>query len=49
MEQIKENNNRFFEITGKMEKLNHNLVIKEERWLELLEIEEGFKLSLIHI
>ena len=40
-----ENNNRFIEITDKMEKLNHNLVIKEERWLELLELEEGFKNS----
>ena len=38
-----ENNNRFLEITDKMEKLNHNLAIKEERWLELLEKEESFK------
>ena len=38
-----ENHDRYLEITKKMEYLNESLNIKEERWLEILEIEEKLK------
>ena len=38
-----ENYERYLEITKKMESLNKTLKIKEDRWLELLEIEEKLK------
>ncbi len=48
-EELKETNlylknyNRFLEITKEMENLKKKLKIKEERWLEILEIEENLK------
>ena len=38
-----ENYERYLEITKKMESLNKTLKIKEDRWLEILEIEEKLK------
>ncbi len=38
-----QNHNRYLEITKKMEFLNKELKIKEDRWLEILEIEEKLK------
>ena len=38
-----ENHDRYVEITKKMEFLNKELKIKEDRWLEILEIEENLK------
>ncbi len=38
-----ENHNRYLEITKKMEYLNKELTTKEERWLEVLEIEDNIK------
>tara|TARA_Y100000741_G_scaffold363723_1_gene352651 strand:- start:57 stop:1721 length:1665 start_codon:yes stop_codon:yes gene_type:complete len=38
-----ENHDRYLEITKKMENLNKELTTKEERWLEVLEIEENIK------
>ncbi len=38
-----ENYERYLEITKKMESLNKELKIKEDRWLEILEIEEKLK------
>ena len=38
-----ENYERYLEITKKMEFLNKTLKIKEDRWLEILEIEEKLK------
>ena len=38
-----ENHDRYLEITKKMEYLNESLNIKEDRWLEILEIEEKLK------
>jgi len=38
-----ENHDRYLEITKRMEYLNKELTTKEERWLEVLEIEENIK------
>ena len=38
-----ENHERYLEITKKMEILNKELMIKEDRWLEIIEIEEKLK------
>ena len=38
-----ENHTRYLEITKKMEILNKELTLKEDRWLEILEIEESIK------
>ena len=38
-----ENHSRYIEITKKMEILNKELTLKEDRWLEVLEIEESIK------
>ena len=38
-----ENHERYLEITKKMESLNKTIKIKEDRWLEILEIEEKLK------
>ena len=38
-----ENYERYTEVTKKMENLNKELTLKEERWLEVLEIEEKLK------
>ena len=38
-----ENHDRYLAITKKMESLNNELKMKEDRWLEILEIEEKFK------
>ena len=38
-----ENYERYLEITKKMESFNKELKIKEDRWLEILEIEEKLK------
>ena len=40
-----ENYKRYVEVTEKMENLNKELKIKEDRWLEVLEIEENIKNS----
>ena len=40
-----ENYERYTEVTKKMENLNKELTLKEERWLEVLEIEEKLKKS----
>ena len=38
-----ENHDRYLAITKKMESLNNELKMKEDRWLEILEIEEKLK------
>ena len=38
-----ENYDRYVEITKKIEFLNEELKVKEDRWLEILEIEEKLK------
>ena len=40
-----DNHSRYVEITNKMELLNKELSIKEDRWLEILEMQENMKKS----
>ena len=40
-----DNHSRYVEITNKLELLNKELSIKEERWLEILEMQENMKKS----